>query len=412
MTVVCITGMHRSGTSMVARMLNLAGLYLGPNEKIMHPGDDNPESFWENNDFVQMNDQILSAFGGAWDFPPDLPLNWTSSKKMASLRQITMEVIGQFKDRKIWGWKDPRTSLTLEYWQELIPDLKVVIVIRNPRDIFQSLSKRGYSSLIFGSRLTTYYFNNIFSATKPENRIVTHYDTFFNKPEDELLRLIEYLGLNTDPDIIKNACTAISQSMSHNHFSLEDFVYSETPLDLIESYVSLCQEAGPSFEPIFARDMETYFGLKPNASSPAFWAITLRAAKINFERSKLISDMDNEILQLKDIIGKRDLQILQFTETVSRLEEMIEKFDTQLRKKENHVFLLFNKLNEQERSIEALTNKLHKFSLSFQLNKLKQSAVAQKLIRFLRAHRATLAPAGSTREKIAREAMHWLMTKI
>ncbi len=30
--VICIIGMHRSGTSMVARLLNLCGLDLGPAE--------------------------------------------------------------------------------------------------------------------------------------------------------------------------------------------------------------------------------------------------------------------------------------------------------------------------------------------------------------------------------------------
>ena len=36
-TIVCILGMHRSGTSLVSRMLNVLGVELGPDE---HLGDD------------------------------------------------------------------------------------------------------------------------------------------------------------------------------------------------------------------------------------------------------------------------------------------------------------------------------------------------------------------------------------
>ena len=57
---VCIAGMHRSGTSLVARLLNLTGVYLGPEERMIPPKPDNPTGFWENLDFVHLNDQILT----------------------------------------------------------------------------------------------------------------------------------------------------------------------------------------------------------------------------------------------------------------------------------------------------------------------------------------------------------------
>ena len=61
---VCITGMHRSGTSMIARILNLCGLYLGPQDKMMPPKPDNPQGFWENIDLAVLNENILMHLGG------------------------------------------------------------------------------------------------------------------------------------------------------------------------------------------------------------------------------------------------------------------------------------------------------------------------------------------------------------
>jgi hypothetical protein len=46
MTSVCITGMNRSGTSIVARMPNLCSVYLGDEMDIMPPALDNQEGFW------------------------------------------------------------------------------------------------------------------------------------------------------------------------------------------------------------------------------------------------------------------------------------------------------------------------------------------------------------------------------
>ncbi|HKG74328.1 MAG TPA: hypothetical protein VKA79_08815 [Aestuariivirgaceae bacterium] len=39
---VCIIGMHRSGTSITARLLNVLGLNLGPSDSLMGPSPSNP----------------------------------------------------------------------------------------------------------------------------------------------------------------------------------------------------------------------------------------------------------------------------------------------------------------------------------------------------------------------------------
>jgi len=50
--VICIIGMHRSGTSMIARVLNLCRLDLGPSEQLMKPYEvDNPLGYFENENF-------------------------------------------------------------------------------------------------------------------------------------------------------------------------------------------------------------------------------------------------------------------------------------------------------------------------------------------------------------------------
>jgi hypothetical protein len=84
---VAIAGMHRSGTSMVTRLINLCGLYLGQEEDLVANAEDNPEGFWENVKFQKVNDDILTSFGGGWDVPPMLESGWENSPHLAMISQ-------------------------------------------------------------------------------------------------------------------------------------------------------------------------------------------------------------------------------------------------------------------------------------------------------------------------------------
>jgi len=66
---ICIAGMHRSGSSMVARVLNLSGLYLGQESELFAGRPDNPEGFFEHIGLHEINDRVLEAFNASWDVP-------------------------------------------------------------------------------------------------------------------------------------------------------------------------------------------------------------------------------------------------------------------------------------------------------------------------------------------------------
>jgi len=129
-TVACITGTHRSGTSMVARLLHTCGLDLGPESDLMPPAQDNPDGFWENLSFVAINDELLNELGGAWDLPPRATR--FAEKKFDAMRAKARTLVSTFSRSMVWGWKDPRNSLTLPFWRAIVPELRTIIVVRNP----------------------------------------------------------------------------------------------------------------------------------------------------------------------------------------------------------------------------------------------------------------------------------------
>ena len=62
---VLLLGMHRSGTSAMARLLAALGARVGSDEELLpaHP-QDNPAGYWERLDVLQAHDRYLQSHGG------------------------------------------------------------------------------------------------------------------------------------------------------------------------------------------------------------------------------------------------------------------------------------------------------------------------------------------------------------
>ncbi len=257
MTIVCITGAHRSGTSMITRLLNLSGLYLGIDSDVNIHGIDNPEGFWENIQFVKLNEEILSAHGGAWDMPPSLGANWELAPEVTPFSDRAKQIIRQFEDHPMWGWKDPRNSLTIDFWKTLLPEMKVLICLRNPLDVVRSLSKRGYSSPEFGFRLWFVYNRHLLDVIPSENRIITHFDAYFNRPRAELERVLALLGISATETQIAEALASIASSLRHNQSPWQDILRYGHPPGLIELYREMCLQAGQNYLEFMQSEHET-----------------------------------------------------------------------------------------------------------------------------------------------------------
>ncbi|MBK6855810.1 MAG: hypothetical protein IPG97_04435 [Microthrixaceae bacterium] len=61
-----ILGMHRSGTSGVTRLLNMAGAYFGPPGIATDANEENPKGFWERRDVRALCDGLLQGAGFDW----------------------------------------------------------------------------------------------------------------------------------------------------------------------------------------------------------------------------------------------------------------------------------------------------------------------------------------------------------
>jgi glycosyltransferase involved in cell wall biosynthesis len=133
-----VTGAHRSGTSVVAQALGWAGVYLGDNMKV--PSVHNPDGYFEDLDIVSFHDDVLRANGAMWDAP------WTLqhlSLPPEFERRAAELLAHEFAGRPLWGWKDPRTTLFLEFWAGLLPSARWLFTVRRPAEVVTSMLTRG-----------------------------------------------------------------------------------------------------------------------------------------------------------------------------------------------------------------------------------------------------------------------------
>ena len=136
-TVIIITGMHRSGTSLTASLLQNAGINLG--DRLMAATEANAKGYFEDWDFVEFHQDVLGSQGIE-------RAGWTKEKAIAVQQQYwttAHDLIAARQDLPLWGWKDPRTCLFLDFWSQLIPTAKYIFVYRSPWEVVDSLFRRG-----------------------------------------------------------------------------------------------------------------------------------------------------------------------------------------------------------------------------------------------------------------------------
>ena len=150
--MVCILGMHRSGTSCLTGSLQEAGVDLGDCH-VWNPH--NRKGNRENQEIVDLNDAVLHANGAAWDSPRS-PIRWSTEHRQEARRLVTRSTSHCF------GFKDPRTLLTLKGWAAAVPELSYIGVFRHPMNVAQSLKNRSGMPIEDGLRLWYQYNRRLY----------------------------------------------------------------------------------------------------------------------------------------------------------------------------------------------------------------------------------------------------------
>jgi hypothetical protein len=139
---VVVLGMHRSGTSVMTRVINLLGLSLC-REEDLYAGPDNPTGHWESRSLIAFNNRLIQLAGGTPLAPAEMTGGWEASEDVAALYDEAYRVFTRVHPATPWVWKDPRTCLTLPFWRRVLPERPVAVFMhREPVQLARSLERR------------------------------------------------------------------------------------------------------------------------------------------------------------------------------------------------------------------------------------------------------------------------------
>jgi len=196
-TAVIVLGMHRSGTSALAGMLDILGVQFG--KSLLEAGADNPKGFWEHLEILDIHERLLALLGSSWDDPRPLPASWWLSDPVQPFHAEIVRVLRRdFERVPVWGLKEPRTCRLIPLWRDILKELGCrtcfVLIYRHPLEVAQSLERRNGFGRAKSASLWLDHNIRLEEWTRGNRRVFVSYDRLLSDPEKCLNEITRATG--------------------------------------------------------------------------------------------------------------------------------------------------------------------------------------------------------------------------
>ncbi len=203
---IIVLGAHRSGTSMVTRLINMMGAYFGMGDTSIGANSENPKGFWERGDVIAANDAILKHYGCEWDKLDNWQFTDAPTKKDLTALQPTLQslrnIVLEMDANRPWVIKDPRMCITYPFWQPMLELPVIICVYRNPQEVARSLKTRNDISLTHGMAFWEYYAVGIVNAIRTAPTIFISHDELLANPMATMQKLYNDLTKHVERGLI------------------------------------------------------------------------------------------------------------------------------------------------------------------------------------------------------------------
>ena len=254
--LILIAGMHRSGTSILTRALNLAGVPLPTNLKPASPGV-NDDGFWEPIEVKQFHDEVLKRINSRWDDPREIPEPWFASPPFESFRAwLTDWIAREFKDYGMLAVKDPRTCRLIPLWRNACAplgiDVHAVIIARNPIEVARSLKTRDRFPETLSFFLWLRHFLDAERFTRGRSRSFVTFEGLMADRLGTVRRIARELGLSfpvADEELTALLDEAVKPQLRHHVASDDDVARAAATLPALTAVWEWAQQAGAGAMP-------------------------------------------------------------------------------------------------------------------------------------------------------------------
>jgi GT2 family glycosyltransferase/glycosyltransferase involved in cell wall biosynthesis len=196
---IFVLGMHRSGTSVVTRLINLMGAYFGPQSASTGANPENPKGFWERRDVRDENDALLWSAGADWWKVADLSLERVPDDAVERFDTNVPTILQDLEAHRPWVVKEPRFCLLFPMWRRHVETPVCVLVHRSPVQVAYSLQHRNGFPLSFGVALWERYVLDSLSASADLPRLIVSYEEIMTAPvrqTDQLRQKLAGFGID------------------------------------------------------------------------------------------------------------------------------------------------------------------------------------------------------------------------
>ncbi|MGZ9234093.1 MAG: sulfotransferase [Anaerolineales bacterium] len=197
---IIVSGIYRSGTSLVTELIHRWGAYAGQEDDIFQ----DEYGYMEHYALQKLNDELLNN-NSRVPTPVDQLMGKAQDpffKKWALRILEEMDEEAKEKQAVAWVWKDPRLPLVLPFWSQVWGDVIYVIPVRHPVEtILSAGNMEGFEPdqvpLSAGFVYWQFCMLNVLAFTaKSSRKLFVAYDQLIKNPQQECARLCAFLDLH------------------------------------------------------------------------------------------------------------------------------------------------------------------------------------------------------------------------
>jgi tetratricopeptide (TPR) repeat protein len=218
-TAIVVLGAYRSGTSALARVLNLCGAFL-PQRIVAARLAINPKGFWETEAVNDLNARLMRYLGADWNrvhfkLPASGPL-------LDEFLLNTRDVLeSEYADAPLILIKDPRVCVLAPWWHRALKEHRYrpayVVCMRNPLEVARSLGSDMSTSQ--GLALWSEYMQrvNAFTALRDVSAVHVQYSDLLGDWRGVVGRIARRLDVSLAADARADEVDAFLEAALRNH---------------------------------------------------------------------------------------------------------------------------------------------------------------------------------------------------
>ena len=353
--LILVLGMHRSGTSVLTRVLNLLGADVGQ-DLLGARQDINARGFWEHRELIAINEKLLSVLDRSWyDFRP-LPSGvWTGETIAGFQDQAVSFLNSAFAGAATLAViKDPRLCLLLPFWESAARQAGwkpvVVLATRSPAEVGASLCHRDPLTPSSADLLWLRYTGDSEKCSRDLPRVCVDYAGLLADWKTTLDRAGAALGISW-PVSTGTASEAVSQAIDpglrHQQAAPErqgklgeltrqawQLLQSGDPdrqaLDAVWQACDRLLEDGGELTDALAATNRRLFAV--NNELQALGEDHRKALDVVAEKDEQIEKLAGELEHAHAVIDERDAQIAGLSRELEYARSVVEERDAQLQK--------------------------------------------------------------------------------